>query len=115
MQPPYAPRWSISLGAEQTVPLPNSASLVGSVRTHYQSRTLTALDFLPVEEQPSYGKWDFDLTYYSRDKKYFVGGYVDNAFNKTALAFSFVTPFSSFLTSTLQAPRTFGVKVGAHF
>jgi iron complex outermembrane recepter protein len=55
------------------------------------------------------------MTYYTKDNRYYVGAYVDNAFNKTALAFSFITPFSSFLTSTLQPPRTYGVRVGAHF
>ncbi len=114
-QPPYAPRWSISAGLQETVPMPSSSSLVGNARVHYQSTTLTALDFLPVEEQAGYSKWDFDLTYYTRDDRYYVGAYVDNAFNKTALAFSFVTPFSSFLTSTLQPPRTYGLRVGAHF
>jgi iron complex outermembrane receptor protein len=115
MQPPYAPRWSLSVGAQETLPLPNDASLVGNARVHYQSETLTALDFLPAEVQPGYAKWDFDATYYTKDDRYYVGAYVDNAFNKTALAFSFVTPFSSFLTSTLQPPRTYGVRVGMHF
>jgi iron complex outermembrane receptor protein len=114
-QPPYAPRWSLAVGAQETIPLPDSASLIGNARVHYQSTTLTALDFLPVEEQPGYSTWDFDATYYTRNNRFFVGAYVDNAFNKTALAFSFVTPFSSFLTSTLQPPRTFGVRVGTHF
>jgi iron complex outermembrane recepter protein len=114
-QPPYAPRWSIAAGLQETAPMPGSSTLVGSARVHYQSTTLTALDFLPVEEQSGYAKWDFDLTYYVRDDRYYVSAYVDNAFNKTALAFSFVTPFSSFLTSTLQPPRTYGVRVGAHF
>lgn len=114
-QPPYAPRWSITGGVQETVPMPRSASLVGNARVHYQSRTLTALDFLPVEEQPGYAKWDFDLTYHTREDRFYVGAYLDNAFDKTALAFSFVTPFSSFLTSTLQPPRTFGMRAGAHF
>jgi iron complex outermembrane recepter protein len=114
-QPPYAPRWSLAVGAQETIPLPDSASLIGNARVHYQSTTLTALDFLPVEEQPGYSTWDFDATYYTRNNRFFAGAYVDNAFNKTALAFSFVTPFSSFLTSTLQPPRTFGVRVGTHF
>ena len=67
------------------------------------------------EEQPGYAKWDFDLTYHTREDRFYVGAYLDNAFDKTALAFSFVTPFSAFLTSTLQPPRTFGVRAGAHF
>jgi iron complex outermembrane recepter protein len=115
MQPPYAPRWSLSLGAQETIPLPNDGSLVGNARVHYQSETLTALDFLPAEVQSGYAKWDFDMTYYTRNNRYYAGAYIDNAFNKTALAFSFVTPFSSFLTSTLQPPRTYGLRVGMHF
>lgn len=114
-QPPYAPRISVAAGAQQTLPLGDNASLVGSARMHYQSETLTALDFLPAEQQSAVTKWDFDLTYYADQHRYFVGAYVDNAFNATVLAFSFVTPFSSFLTSTLQPPRTYGVRAGAHF
>ena len=114
-QPPYAPRWSLAVGAQETIPMPNSASLIGNARVHYQTETLTALDFLPAEEQPGYSIWDFDLTYYTRNNRFYVGAYIDNAFNKTALAFSFVTPFSQFLTSTLQPPRVFGMRVGTHF
>ena len=114
-QPPYAPRWSLSAGAQQTIPLPNGANLVGGGRVHYQSETLTALDFLPVEEQSGYSRWDFDLTYHAHADKYFVGAYIDNAFNNVALSYSFVTPFSNFASATLYPPRTFGLRAGVHF
>lgn len=114
-QPPYAPKWSVAVGAQQTIPLSEHSNLIANARVHYQSRTLTALDFLPVEQQPDYSIWDFDATYYIRDSRFYVGAYIDNAFDKTALSFSFVTPFSAFLTSTLQPPRTFGVRLGTHF
>jgi len=114
-QPPYAPRWTLSASAEQTMPMPDNASLVGGARVHYQSRTLTALEFLPVEEQPGYSLWDFDLTYATAQNRFYVGTYVNNAFNKTALSFSFGTPFSAFMTGTLQAPRVFGIRTGVHF
>ena len=114
-QPPYAPRWTGSAGLQQTLPLPNNANLIGNAQIHYQSTTLTALDFLPVEEQHGYAMTNFDLTYHAQADKFYVGGYINNAFNRTALAFSFVTPFSEILTSTLQPPRTFGVRVGTHF
>jgi iron complex outermembrane receptor protein len=114
-QPPYAPRWTLSAGMQQTIPMPDSASLVGGARVHYQSQTLTALEFLPVEEQPGYSLWDFDLTYSTRNDRFYVGAYVNNAFDKTALSFSFGTPFSAFMTATLQPPRTFGARAGVHF
>jgi len=114
-QPPYSPLWTIAAGIQQTVPLPSDANLVGNVRVHYQSATLTALEFLPVEEQSGYAMWDFDLTYNTRNDRFFVGAYVDNAFDKTALSFSFATPLSGFMTATLQHPRTYGIRGGLHF
>ena len=114
-QPPYAPRWTLTGGLQQIIPLPRDAALTGNARFHYQSTTLTALEFLPVEEQPGYSMWDFDVTYTTARDRYFVGGFVNNAFNKTALSFSFATPFSAFMTATLQPPRVYGVRAGVHF
>jgi iron complex outermembrane receptor protein len=88
---------------------------VGNARVHYQSTTLTALEFLPVEEQSGYAMTDFDLTYSTQNDRFFFGAYVNNAFDKTALSFSFPTPLSGFMTATLQHPRTFGVRTGVHF
>lgn len=114
-QPPNAPRWTVAGGVQQTIPLPGDAKLVGNARGHYQSKTLTAFEFLPVEEQPGYTMWDFDLTYYTKDDKVFVGAYVNNAFDKTALSFTFITPQSNMATATLQHPRTTGVRAGFKF
>src|SRR6185437_11083769 len=114
-QPPYAPLWTLSAGVQQSMPLPSDAMLIGSARVHYQTRTLTALEFLPVEEQPAYSMWDFDLTYHSPSDRYYFGAYVDNAFDKTAIGFSFLTPFSNMMTATLQPPRTYGIRGGVHF
>jgi iron complex outermembrane receptor protein len=115
MQPPYAPRWTLAAGVQQTIPLPADASLIGAANVHYQSTTLTALEFLPVEQQPGYSTWNFNLTYSAAKDRFYVGTYLDNAFNKTALSFSFGTPFSSMMTATLQQPRTFGARAGVHF
>jgi iron complex outermembrane receptor protein len=111
-QPPYAPRWTLSGSIEQTVLLPADHKLVGGARVHYQSQTLTALEFLPVEQQPGYAMWDFDLTYSDAHDSYFFSAYTNNAFDKTALSFSFATPFSNFMTATLQHPRTYGLRAG---
>ena len=112
--PPYTPRWTVTGSVQQTIPLP-SGDLVGGARVHFQSTTLTALDFLPVEYQHSYALWNFDLTYHAANDRYYVGPYVDNAFNKTAIDFSFAVPFSGFATGLLQNPRTYGIRGGVHF
>jgi outer membrane receptor protein involved in Fe transport len=52
---------------------------------------------------------------FAAQNHFYVGAYVNNAFNKTVLSFSFGTPFSAFMTGTLQAPREFGIRTGMHF
>jgi iron complex outermembrane receptor protein len=114
-QPPMTPRWTGTLGLQQTVPLPNGASMVGEARAHYQSSTYTGRYFLPTELTAGYGMWDFNLTYHSASDHYFVGAYLRNAFNKTANNFSFAVPFSAFETGLLMPPRTYGARVGVSF
>jgi hypothetical protein len=53
--------------------------------------------------------------YATAQNRFYAGAYVNNAFNKTALSFSFGAPFSAFMTGTLQAPRVFGIRTGVHF
>jgi iron complex outermembrane receptor protein len=115
MRPPYAPLWTIAASAQQTVPLPNGATLIGNVRVHYQSDTLTALDFLPAEMQGGYALTDFEFRYSAQQDRYFVAAYVNNAFDKTALSFSYPVPLSFFVVGALQPPRTYGVRAGVHF
>lgn len=112
--PPYAPRWTLAGSLQQTIPLSSGGKLVADASVHYQSTTLTALEFLPVEQQGGYSMWNFDLTYSSAGERFYAGLFVNNAFDKTALAFSFLTPFSQFSTATLQHPRTFGGRIGFH-
>jgi hypothetical protein len=50
----------------------------------------------------------------ANDQRLF-GAYVDQAFANTAIGFSFLTPFSNMMTATLQPPRTYGIRGGAHF
>ncbi len=115
MRPPYAPLWTIAASVQHTIPLANGASLVGNARVHYQSDTLTGLDFLPVEVQPGYALVDFELTYSAPSDRYFVTGYVHNAFDETALSFTYPVPLALFAVSALQPPRTYGARVGVHF
>jgi len=113
-QPPYAPRWTLGGSAQQTIPLAGAAKLVAAARAHYQSLTLTALDFLPIENQGSAASWDFDLTISARSDRYYLTGYVNNAFNRSEIQFSFAMPLSSAVSAILRPPRTYGICVGAH-
>ena len=62
-RPAYAPVWTINLGARQTIPLANNGKIVANARAHYQSETLTGLEFSAPEYQSSYWLADAELSY----------------------------------------------------
>jgi iron complex outermembrane receptor protein len=114
-RPPNAPLWTLNLAAQQTLPLANGGKLVGNLRTHFQTDTLTGLEFTSVEIQRAYWNVDASLTYGAPGDRYFVTGFVNNAFDKTVIGETFPPPFSLFTVATLRPPRTYGLRVGFHF
>lgn len=116
-RPPQAPAWSINLGFEQIVPLESGAKFVLGVKSHYQSRTLTSLEFLPEEYQDDYWTGDVQLTFHSADDRWTVGGYVNNIGNATVIGQSFLVTYAAVptISSILRPPRTYGVRAGLSF
>ena len=114
-RPPNAPEWTLNLGAQQRIPFASGAAVVIDARGHYQTTTLTGLEFLPVEYQPAYWLADAAVTFYASQRRFFVGAFINNAFNKTVVSSSFPTPFSLFEMGNLRPPRTYGVRAGVKF
>jgi iron complex outermembrane receptor protein len=114
-RPPFAPLWTVAAGAQQTFPLPNGASVVGTARVHFQTQSLTGQEFLAAEIQRSYATADFALTYSAPRDRYFVTGFVNNAFDRTALQYGQPILYSAFSWGVLNPPRTYGVRAGVHF
>ena len=113
-QPPYAPTWTVNLGGEHTIELPQGR-LVGDLRAHWQSRTLTGLEFLPSEYQKAYWQLDAQLAYTLPGDRVTVAAFGNNLTNATTIANSFPTPFALFTSASLRPPRTYGVRVSASF
>lgn len=116
-RPPQSPEWTLALGAEQTIPLGRAGKLVAGGHTRYQSRSLTAQEFLPVEEQPAYWMSDLQLAYVTPGDRLTVTGFVNNVENTTVIGFSQIVPQSgnSLVAYTLRPPRTYGIRVGFNF
>ena len=114
-RPPNAPLWTLNLSAQQTLPLSNGGTLVGIVRSHFQTDSLTGLEFTSVEVQHGYWTADASLTYSAPADRYFVTGFVNNAFDRTIVGETFPPPFSLFTVATLRPPRTYGLRVGFRF
>ena len=114
-RPPNAPKWTVNLGAQQTVRLGNDGKVVANVRAHYQSKTLTGLEFTEIEYQDAYWTADAQLTYTAPAGRYTIGVFVNNAFDKTVLALASPVPFASYYAGSLRPPRTFGARAGVRF
>ncbi len=114
-QSPYAPEWTIALGASREFALPSNTTLTARTRARYQSRTLLGLDFLPQQQQAGYWIADASLTYATARERLFVTLFGQNLTDETVLSNSFVVPFSTFAIGVLRPPRTLGVRLGTHF
>jgi iron complex outermembrane receptor protein len=112
---PYAPKWTVNVGADHTFQLRNDARLVADARGHYQSETLTGLDFTPLEYHDSYMTLGASVTYNSRDDKYYVAAFGNNLTDESVLASTFQPPFGAFVVGTLRLPRLYGLRLGMRF
>lgn len=116
MTPPQSPEWTMTLNARQTLHL-GSYKLVGTVDAHYQTETLTGLDFLPVEEQKSYWIMDAYLALESPNGRWSLTGYVRNLSNTDVITASFLQPLTgtALPNASVAAPRTYGAILGVRF
>lgn len=112
---PYAPEWTVNLSAEQSFGLPHDARAVAGLRLHYQSETLTGMDFTPLEYQDAYAWLDASVTYFTRDDRYSFAAFGTNLTDETIVANSFQPPFGSFVVGLLRPPRLYGLRMGARF
>jgi len=115
-RPPNAPKWTLNIGAEQDVLLPNDGKVTIGARAHYQSRTLTGLDFLDAEMQPGYWLADASIGYESPDRRYRISAFVNNIFNEAVFSNTFPPPLTEgLLVSSLRPPRLYGIRAGVSF
>ena len=112
------PKWTVNLGAEQTVPLPGGADLVLGVNTRHESSRYTNLSYAPFTVVQGYWRTNATLTYNTPDRRFSVTGFVNNIENNAvpeAVGTGLSFPGIPLLPVTLKPPRTFGVRIGAHF
>lgn len=110
---PYAPEWTLALGAERTFLLPGSAGLTARAGVRYQSEALMGLDFLPEQQQDSYATVDASLTLGTSANRYTISVFGQNLTNAAVVSNTFVVPFSTFVVGVLRPPRMVGVRVRA--
>jgi iron complex outermembrane recepter protein len=112
---PYSPEWTLNLSAEQGFVLDGGAQLLAMARAHYQSSTLTGLDFTPLEYQDAYWSLDLSLSLTTGDGRYRLGVFGTNLTDETVVANTFQPPLGSFVVGTLRPPRLYGLRLGIRF
>lgn len=120
-----APLWVGNAGYDHTFSLPNSATITAGVSGQFSSGYYTAIDFLPIEYQKSYGILNADLTYTSGDGRWSVSGWGRNLTDKAVVTGSFRSPFVSpanpladpqgFVFGDMRPPRTYGIRARVNF
>jgi iron complex outermembrane receptor protein len=58
---------------------------------------------------------DAALTFYASKRRFFVGAFANNIFNKAVIGGTFPTAFSLIYTGSIRPPRTYGVRAGVKF
>ncbi|HQS69161.1 MAG: TonB-dependent receptor [Novosphingobium sp. 17-62-8] len=110
-----APRWASTLGANYTTEFASGASIVADVSWMYTAQKFytAVVNTQRSSIQPTYYV-DALLTYYGPDKRYSIGLWGKNLFDKRYISTVFDSPGYMGLVG-YAPPRQFGVTVGYNF
>ena len=113
-RPANAPEWSVNLSAQQRIPA-SFGEFALDARAHYQSRTLTGLEFLPIEDQPGYWLVNASVKFTAPNDRFTIAAFANNLFDETVKSQMFPTPGTDLYSATLRPPRTYGVRAAVRF
>lgn len=121
LRPPNSPEWNITTQVQQNLRLANGRSIELRGLAHYQTATYVSFDFLPEEKQKAYWQFDASISYDISDR-FGVSAYMNNITNKTIISNALAAPYTGIIapgpgvtSAQILAPRTFGVRLMAHF
>lgn len=112
-----APKWSGNVGFNQVVDL-SRGNIVFDTDVAFASGRYTSTAFVPNSKVDGYANWSASLTYNAPDDRWFVSGYVRNITNAKMYTGGGgdQSPFvTGYVTSSIGAPRTYGVRLGLSF
>lgn len=109
-----SPRWTINLAAMQTIPL-GEYELVASVDSQFRSSRWIGYEYLPSMLQGSTWQTRAQLEFGPKDGNWTVTAYVRNIENDRFDVNSVNYSFGSLTSAATNAPRTYGVRLGAKF
>ena len=114
-KPAYdAPRWTVNLGVDQTIPL-DTYKLVATVNTQYRSSRYVGFEFLPEERVGSTWQTNAQLTFARGDDHWSIAGFVRNIENTRYTTVANTYQIGSTVIALPNPPRTYGVRASVKF
>ena len=109
-----APKWTVNLGAQQTIPL-GEYQLIGSVDTQYRSERYVQVDFLPTELVEGNWTTNAQIMFGPDDERWHIAAFVRNIENERVITNTPLYAAASSQQNITSAPRTYGVRAGFKF
>lgn len=121
---PFSPHVTLNLGYEQAFPLASGAQIVANAATHHESSKYLDYTQSPLfpGKHPGFWKSDVSLTYRAPDNRWNISAWGRNLENRAT--YSSFTPsqlrvggslVGAYASTYIDAPRTYGVRLGANF
>lgn len=113
---PRAPRWSGTAGYQHEFNFAGGRSLVLGGDINFGSRRFVAVDYIPNEYVSSYFRMNAHVTFNTLDDRFSIGGFIKNIDDREVHIGGIQAALSPGLVySTVDAPRTYGVRMTARF
>lgn len=110
-----APKWTLSFGVQQTIPLSSGARFMVNANTRYQSSNFTGFDQIITDIQGGYWTSNADLTFMSSNDKFSISAFVNNIENYRAKIYSQYFAATGLVGASYADPRTYGVRMTTRF
>jgi len=111
------PKYTISVGAQYTMPIDSGYSLTARVDYYWQDKMWGRIF---NDRSDAISSWDVTnalLTFNSPNKDWYVQGFIQNIFDNTNETGLYLTSSTSglYTNAFYGDPRTYGFRIGAHF
>ncbi|HEX8445961.1 MAG TPA: TonB-dependent receptor [Sphingomonas sp.] len=109
-----SPKWTLNLGAQQTIPL-GDYKFVGAVDTQYKTSRVVAFQFLPSQIVGDTWVSNAQLSFGPSDDRWSIAGFVRNIEDNRFVTAGQIYNAASATTVIVNAPRTYGMRAGVKF
>ena len=109
-----SPKWTVNLGAQQTVPL-GDYQFVAQVDTQYKSRRVVGFEYLPYQIVGSTWQTNAQISFGPSDDSWSLTGFVRNIENNRIVNAAPIFNIGGVGTQVTSAPRMYGVRGNVRF